>query len=106
MTRANVNRRDFIRDSAAGAVALSLTAASAKRVYGANERIGVAFVGVGGRCQAHLDIVNKLNKEGKGVQPVAVCDVWDGDEYDYEIVLNGQKAKRTYSQGLYPSAKK
>jgi predicted dehydrogenase len=106
MPRSKVHRRDFLKTSAAGAAALSLTAASAKRVYGANERIGVGFVGVGGRCQAHLDIINKLSKEGKGVRPVAVCDVWDGDEYEYEIVLNGSKAKRTYSQGLYPSAKK
>src|SRR5437660_12845233 len=76
----NVNRRDFLRTTAAGATALSLTAASASRVLGANDRIGVAFLGVGGRCQEHIGIVNKLNKENTGIAPVAVCDVWDGDK--------------------------
>lgn len=96
MTRANVHRREFLKSTAAGAAALSLTAASAKRVYGANERIGVAFLGVGGRCQAHLEIINKMKKENKGVAPVAVCDVWDGNK---EVQKNG-------GRGLYPSAEK
>src|SRR5262249_37818819 len=53
------------------------SAASASRVLGANEKIGVGFVGVGGRCQAHIDIVNKFKNENKGgVEPVAVCDVY------------------------------
>jgi len=106
MARSKVHRRDFLKTSAAGAAALSLTAASAGRVVGANERIGVAFVGVGGRCQAHLDIVNRLRKENKGAEPVAVCDVWDGHEETYDVERNGKKEKRTYLQGLYPSAKK
>src|ERR1700704_2457230 len=96
MPESNVNRRDFLKTSAAGAAALSLTAASAKRVLGANDRINVAFLGVGGRCQAHLDIINKLRKEGKGVAPVAVCDVWDGNT---EVQKDG-------GRGLYPSATK
>jgi predicted dehydrogenase len=106
MPRANVNRRDFLKDTAAGAAALSLTAASAGRVLGANERIGVAFLGVGGRCQAHIDVINRLAKENKGVAPVAVCDVWDGHEETYEIERDGKTQKRLYLQGLYPSAKK
>ena len=105
MARSQSNRRDFLKDTAAGAAAVSLTAASYNKVFGANDRLGVAFIGVGGRCQAHLDIVNKLSKEGK-VAPVAVCDVWDGAEEEYEIDRDGKKEKRLYSQGLYPSAKK
>jgi predicted dehydrogenase len=80
MTRSNVDRRDFLKTSAIGAASLSLTAASAKRVLGANDRIGVAFLGVGGRCQEHIKVINKFKKQNKGVQPVAVCDVWDGDK--------------------------
>jgi len=104
----SVNRRDFLKTGAAGAAALSLAAASYARVYKANERIGVGFVGVGGRCQAHLDIINKMAKDGKyGVAPVAVCDVWDGHEDDYEVVgKDGKKSTRHYGQGLKPSAKK
>jgi predicted dehydrogenase len=103
----NVDRRDFLKTTAAGAAALTLTAASYERVHGANERLRVGFVGTGGRCQAHLDIVNKLSKENKGVTPVAVCDVWDGWEGTYETPgRDGKKVTRTYLQGLYPSAKK
>jgi predicted dehydrogenase len=105
MARSKVHRRDFLKTSAVGATAMTLTAASAKRVYGANERIGVAFVGVGGRCQAHLDIVNELKKENKA-EPVAVCDVWDGYEGTLEITTAGIKTSKKYGQGLYPSAKK
>ncbi|MGE3808476.1 MAG: Gfo/Idh/MocA family protein [Gemmataceae bacterium] len=95
MARKSVDRRDFQKTSAVGATALSLSAAIAKRVYGANERLGVAFLGVGGRCQAHIDIINELAKQNKGVAPVAVCDVWDGND---EVYRGGR--------GLYPSAKK
>src|SRR5437773_4813736 len=96
MPRTNVNRRDFLKDTAAGAAALSLTAASASRVLGANERIGVAFLGTGGRSQAHLEHINQFKQDNKGVAPVAVCDVWDGNE----------EVQRGGGRGLYPSAKK
>ncbi|MBL8798388.1 MAG: Gfo/Idh/MocA family oxidoreductase [Planctomycetia bacterium] len=106
MARSNVNRRDFLKTSA-GAAAVSMSAASYNKVLGANDRIGVAFLGVGGRCQAHIEIIGKLVKEGKGgVAPVAVCDVWDGLEEEYEVERDGKKEKRLYLQGLYPSAKK
>src|SRR5687767_6193748 len=96
MAKPGVNRRNFLKTSAVGATALTLTAASANRVYGANERIGIAFLGVGGRCQQHIDEVLKMVKEGKAVRPVAVCDVWDGDA----------KLGRGQGRGLYPSAKR
>lgn len=100
------HRRSFLQTTAAAGAALSLTAASYARVKGANDRLGVGFVGVGGRCQAHLDVVNQMSKENKGVAPVAVCDVWDGHEATYEQVRDGKKVARKYAQGLYPSAKK
>ncbi len=106
MSKNKMNRRNFLKASAAGATALTLTAASASRVYGANERVGVAFIGTGGRSQAHLDVILKLQKDNKGVAPVAACDVWDGLEFNYTVERNGKKEERTYVQGLYPSAKK
>ncbi|HLN29578.1 MAG TPA: Gfo/Idh/MocA family oxidoreductase [Gemmataceae bacterium] len=92
MPQSNVNRRDFLKSTAVGATALSLTAASAKRVFGANERIGIAFLGTGGRCQEHIRIITKMQKANKGVAAVAVCDVWDGN--------------KKVGRGLYPSAEK
>jgi predicted dehydrogenase len=87
------NRRDFLKATAVGASALSLTAASAARVAGANERVRVAFLGTGGRCQAHLRVINDLKQENIA-EPVAVCDVWDGNKV------------RGVDRGLYPSAEK
>src|SRR3954454_10036946 len=95
MAKPQVNRRDFLQTTAAGATALSLTAASYARVAGSNGRIGVGFLGVGGRCQEHVGILTKFVKENKGAAPVAVCDVWDGSD----TVMKG-------GRGLYPSAKK
>src|SRR5262245_26158502 len=99
MARSNVNRRDFLKTAAAGAAgasALTLPASTYGRVYAANERIGVAFLGVGGRCQQHIDVVLELQKENKGVRPVAVCDVWDGQV----------KAGVIKGRGLFPSAER
>ncbi len=109
MSKSKLNRRNFLKATAAGAAgatALSLTAASAARVYGANDRINIGFIGTGGRSQAHLDVILKMQKDNKGVAPIAACDVWDGHEEKYTIERDGKKVERTYIQGLYPSAKK
>src|SRR5262245_36434289 len=90
----NVNRRDFLKTTAAGATALSLTAASAARVKGANERINIGYLGVGGRCQQHIDVLLEMQKEKKDVAGVAVCDVWNGDS----------KLGSGKGRGLFPSA--
>lgn len=105
MARSEAHRRDFLKTSAAGVTALTLTAASANRVLGANERIGVAFLGVGGRCQAHIKHVMDMVKAGEAVAPIAVCDVWDGHEKKQMVERDGKRVERlSYSQGLFPSA--
>jgi len=100
----SLDRRDFIRKSAGAA--LTLSAASYNRVHGANERLGIGFIGTGGRAQAHLDLIKRLREEGQPVAPVAVCDVWDGHEDEYDHEFGGKTYRRKYAQGLYPSAKK
>ncbi len=93
------NRRDFIKSATAAGAAGYALAASAKsyaNINGANDRIGIAFLGVGGRCQQHIDVILDLQKANKGVAPVAVNDVWDGDP----TLGNGK------GRGLYPSAKR
>ncbi len=61
-----VNRRQFM-------MAASLTAAQASRVWGANERIGVAVIGCGGRglLGECLQFGPEMN-----VEVTAVCDTW------------------------------
>ncbi len=51
----------------------AMAAASAARVFGANDRIRLGLAGCGGRGN-HL--INMANRNG-GVEWVAVCDVWD-----------------------------
>lgn len=101
-----VSRRGFLRSSAAAGTVLSLSAATYAGVLGSNERIGIGFLGAGARAQAHLDVISRLLAEGKKVATVAVCDVWDGQEGEYEQEFGGQKTRRRYSQGLFPSARK
>ena len=90
------HRRGFLQASAVAGTALGLTAQSYARVRGANDKINIAFIGVGGRCQQHVDIILKMKEENKGIEPFAVCDVWDGDP---------TKGKGR-GQGLFPTAKR
>lgn len=91
------NRRDFLAASGAVAAgALTLNAASYRRIFGAMERVGVAFLGVGGRCQQHVDVILAMKAKKLNVEPVAVCDVWDGQVV--KDVIRGR--------GLYPTAER
>ena len=96
MTKKRVNRRNFLKTTAAGASALTLSASSYAKTVGANGKLRLGFLGVGGRCQQHLNVILQMVKEGKAVVPVAVCDVWDGQV----------KEKVIQGRGLYrlPSA--
>ncbi len=58
------NRRNFLRTSA-------LSAWAASRVLGANDRINVAVIGLGGRGKDHV----KEFVRRKDVDIVALCDV-------------------------------
>ena len=50
----------------------ALTAASAVRVWGANEKVNVGIVGIGGRGRNHVDIYSKQLPEAR---VVGLCDV-------------------------------
>lgn len=86
------HRRDFLAASSLSAGALALPAVTYGRVLGANERIGVAFLGTGLRCNDHITVVNRLKVEKRNVDLVGACDVWDGND---EV-----------RRGLYYSAKR
>ncbi|MBI3410235.1 MAG: Gfo/Idh/MocA family oxidoreductase [Planctomycetes bacterium] len=96
------NRRDFLKAAGAAtagvaSAAMTMNASSYAQVGGANERIGVAFLGVGGRCQQHIDVVLAMQQANRNsVAPVAVCDVWNGDPQ-----LGSGRGR-----GLYPSAQR
>jgi len=74
MENANkISRRAFVSASAASIVA---TAASAKRVLGANNRLRVGIIGCGGLAQGeHIPKLMRM-KEADNVEIAAVCDVY------------------------------
>ncbi len=79
---ADVNRRDFLRRAGGatatlGAVSSLHARPAAKmtgRVIGANDRINVATIGVGGRGHYVTSVFHKLGAENNSCQIVAVCD--------------------------------
>jgi predicted dehydrogenase len=80
-------RRDFIKKTATAAAAVATTnifrtpvygasqAPSTGKVIGANDRIVIAHIGVGGQGTAHLRQIKNHASENNVVQ-AAVCDVW------------------------------
>src|SRR5712671_7019271 len=80
-------RRDFIKKTATAAAAVTATglfktpvygqhtAPSTGRVIGANDRIAVAYIGVGGQGMAHVRSQKAHASENNIVQ-AAVCDIW------------------------------
>ena len=99
-------RRDFIKKTATAAAGVAATgifktpvygqntAPSAGRVIGANDRIVVAYVGVGGQGMAHVTAQKSHASENNIVQ-AAVCDVWKKrlDESKAFIELENPGAK-------------
>ena len=75
MKTKGVSRRRFLGKAAKAGI-LSLTAPSLLKA-GANDTIGLGFIGVGSRGMQLLKETLALASEGKKVRPVAVCDVYD-----------------------------
>lgn len=81
------SRRSFIQKTATAAAAVAATnlfktpvygqnqAPSTGRVIGANDRINVGFVGVGGQGMAHVRSMMD-NAAENNIMGVATCDVW------------------------------
>lgn len=80
-TRDGTTRRSFLGSVAAGTLA-GIAARSRISMAGSqsnspNERIGIGFIGAGGRGGYHMNLINHLkNNENAAVEHVAVCDVY------------------------------
>ncbi len=83
MKNNNLSRRNFLGKTALGVAgvtvasgsAMSMSAASYKRIVGANDRINIAFLGCGNRSKGHQNMV-KMSEKDKNLGVVAVCDLW------------------------------
>ena len=76
-----LTRRQFIRRAGAAAAAATVAGTSTHRAHGkplgANERIGVGFIGCGGRSGAHFNTIHWLKTQAKEpIEIVAACDVY------------------------------
>jgi len=70
-------RREFLGRTAAIAAGAAAVTVLPQRVFGANERLGVGFIGAGGRQHAHVGSVAYLRDQQKmPVDIVAVSDVY------------------------------
>ncbi len=70
-----LNRRSFLQTSTLAAGALALDAATRSRAVGANDRIRIGVIGVGGMGTGHVgSLVKKSDTEN--IQVVAVSDVY------------------------------
>ena len=90
-----MTRRHFIRKAGTAAAALTAVGTTTQhfngRVLGANDRIGVGFIGCGGRSNAHLQTVHYLKtQKDANVDIVAACDVY---KPRLQKVVDGYKAK-------------
>ena len=77
-SESKIARRTFLTQTAAavaGAGILSSTAFSYSRIKGANDRILLGHIGIGGRGRELAWIVSKL-KDKHNVEMAAVCDLW------------------------------
>jgi predicted dehydrogenase len=100
-----VTRRGFLETAglATGAVAASGVFAhpAIGAVKGANEKLNFAILGPGGRAQEHIRILLGMKNEGKPVDIIGVCDVWDGGPTKFD-----REGRGIEQRGLFPSAKK
>lgn len=76
----SISRRHFLQSTAkTAAVVGALSSApfvTTRPVLGANERLGIGFIGVGGRGLSHVATVNHLIKSGENLRIVAVNDAY------------------------------
>lgn len=73
--RTPCSRRDFLTTSALATTAVALSAKSYAQVLGANERIGIGFIGAGGMGTEHLNACKDL-KDSNNLEFHGVADCW------------------------------
>jgi len=73
-----ISRRSLMHKTIAGAALVGVARKPfGGRVLGANERLGIGFIGCGGRSGAHFQAVHWLKTQGKEpIEIVASCDIY------------------------------
>ncbi len=72
-----VNRRDFVKTAVSAGIAAGAVSAAGRPILGANERINLAVIGVGGRGNALLSQAMQISSKTGNTQVLAVSDVYE-----------------------------
>lgn len=75
MSTTPASRRSFLKTSAGAAITGAVLPKLGAQTLGANERLGVGFIGVGGRGMNHVNTVTGL-AEAHNLRLVAACDAY------------------------------
>src|SRR5205823_2308674 len=84
-----ITRRSFLQATALSTGTLSFGGLSPLRVLGANDRIRIGVIGVGGMGSGHLNSLVK-RKEADNIEVPAVCDVYRKRVNRAKAVCNGE----------------
>lgn len=100
-THNHVTRRRFLGTAGAAAAltAVALPASSYAKVIGANDRIRIGFIGVGGMGTAHLEAIKQL-KDQDNVEGIIVADCWKNRAEKGAEVVGASKSATEYRQVL------
>src|SRR5262245_16712476 len=89
--RTKVTRRNFVKAAASAGVALSAASRPVQaRILGANDRINLAVIGVGGRGRGLLREVVGIQDSSATVQVLAVSDVYEKRKRAAQEVCKGE----------------
>lgn len=94
----SISRRGFL---AAGSAALlaSTSAKSYARIIGANDRLGVGMIGVGGMGNMHVAAITQLT-QSNNLQPIATADCWTTRAKQAAAVCKAPHAYQDYRRVL------
>jgi predicted dehydrogenase len=69
----SLSRRSFLKSSAAATAGWAVLQAASERARGANERLNIGLIGIGGRCRQLVPALARV----PNVRLAAVCDIYD-----------------------------
>lgn len=105
MTKKIVSRRKFMGTSAASISTIAAASSSIASAQGEkvspNEKMRIGFIGMGGRCNAHLDSSIHIHKESGSVELAAVCDVFNRNRENAAHKVEKGTGKRPKITGDY-----
>lgn len=105
MPKSTVNRRHFLGTTAASATTIAATPAVMAATFdgkaNVNEKLRVGFIGMGGRCGAHVHSAIKIHEKDKSLELAAVCDVFNRNRENAANRIKEATGKKPLITGDY-----